>query len=64
MARRKEFRRQSKEGLSAVVRKHFNGLGVQENDIIADFIHKARGHGVAKSWKPRKLGSILREQER
>lgn len=40
MARRKEFRRQSKDQLANAVRKHFNGLGVQENDIIVDFLHK------------------------
>jgi hypothetical protein len=48
IARRKEFRRQSKDQLTSTVRKHFNGLGVQENDIIVDFLHKIRSQGVTK----------------
>ncbi|KAI4859676.1 hypothetical protein F4820DRAFT_143619 [Hypoxylon rubiginosum] len=48
MARRQEYRRQSKEDLTKVVRKHFNALGVQENDVIVDFVHKVRNPGVVK----------------
>lgn len=48
IARRKEFRRQSKDQLTNTVRKHFNGLGVNENDIIVDFLHKVRTQGVSK----------------
>ncbi|KAK2028049.1 hypothetical protein LX32DRAFT_640300 [Colletotrichum zoysiae] len=49
MARKKENRRQSKEQLTMSVRKHFNGLGIQENDVIVDFIHKVRSHAITKS---------------
>jgi len=52
IARRKEFRRQTKDQLTNVVRKHFNGLGVQENDIIVDFLHKVRSQGVTKPKPP------------
>lgn len=48
IARHKDLRRQTKDQLTNVVRKHFNGLGVQENDIIVDFLHKARNQGVSK----------------
>ncbi|KAK0714964.1 hypothetical protein B0H67DRAFT_489325 [Lasiosphaeris hirsuta] len=48
IARRKEFRRQSKDQLTNTVRKHFNSLGVNENDIIVDFLHKVRSQGVSK----------------
>jgi hypothetical protein len=48
MARRKEFRRQTKDQLAGAVRKHFNGLGVQENDIIVDFLHKVRTQAIVK----------------
>ncbi|KAL9942531.1 hypothetical protein ACHAQF_008995 [Verticillium nonalfalfae] len=41
MARRRQDRRQSKEQLALAVRKHFNGAGIQENDAIVDFIHRA-----------------------
>ncbi len=51
MARRKAHRRQSREQLAKAVRKHFNGLGIQENDIIVDFIHKIRNDGSAKPKK-------------
>jgi hypothetical protein len=55
IARRKELRRQTKDQLTNAVRKHFNALGVQENDVIVDFLHKVRGQGITK--KP----SIRRE---
>ncbi|KAI1482623.1 hypothetical protein F4774DRAFT_370266 [Daldinia eschscholtzii] len=48
MARRLEYRRQSKESLTKAVRKHFNALGVQETDVIVDFVHKVRNPGVGK----------------
>ncbi|KAK0718147.1 hypothetical protein B0T26DRAFT_648258 [Lasiosphaeria miniovina] len=53
IARRKEFRRQTKDQLTSTVRKHFNGLGVQENDIIVDFLHKIKSDGVSKT-RPRR----------
>jgi hypothetical protein len=42
MARRREQRRQSKDQLSNAVRKHFNGLGIQENDTIVEFLYKVK----------------------
>lgn len=48
IAQRKALRRQNKDQLTNVVRKHFNGLGVQENDIIVEFLHKVRSQGVTK----------------
>ncbi|KAK4103790.1 hypothetical protein N658DRAFT_421060 [Parathielavia hyrcaniae] len=64
IARRRELRRQTKDQLTNVVRKHFNGLGIQENDIIVDFLHKVRGQvGVAKE-KPKRREYIHPEPER
>ncbi|KAK3687521.1 hypothetical protein B0T22DRAFT_457404 [Podospora appendiculata] len=63
IARRKEFRRQSKDQLTGSVRKHFNGLGVQENDIIVDFLHKIRSQGVSKPRPTRKVEHIPRGNE-
>ncbi|KAI1393951.1 uncharacterized protein F4822DRAFT_386513 [Hypoxylon trugodes] len=48
MARKQEYRRQSKEDLTKAVRKHFNALGVQETEVIVDFVHKVRNPGVVK----------------
>ncbi|KAI2602840.1 hypothetical protein GGR54DRAFT_465011 [Hypoxylon sp. NC1633] len=48
MARKQEHRRQSKEELTNVVRKHFNALGVQETDVIVDFVHRVRNPGIVK----------------
>ncbi|KAI1498706.1 hypothetical protein F5X99DRAFT_392374 [Biscogniauxia marginata] len=48
MARRQEHRRQSKEDLTKAVRRHFNGMGIQENDVIVGFLHKIRNPGVVK----------------
>lgn len=42
IARRKELRRQTTDQLSTTVRKHFNGQGAQENDIIVEFLHKIK----------------------
>jgi hypothetical protein len=63
IARRKELRRQTKDQLTNVVRKHFNGLGVQENDIIVDFLHKVRSQGVTKG-KPQRRDHANPELER
>ncbi|KAK3944897.1 hypothetical protein QBC46DRAFT_147718 [Diplogelasinospora grovesii] len=64
IARRKEFRRQSKDQLTGTVRKHFNGLGVQENDIIVDFLHKVRSQTITKGNRTRKPESIPQEHEK
>lgn len=36
------------------VRKHFNGMGIQENDVIVDFIYKIRSEKVLKPDGPNK----------
>ncbi|PBP19618.1 BRO1-like domain-containing protein [Diplocarpon rosae] len=41
MARKKEQRRQSKEQLANAVRKHFNSMGIAENEVVVDFLYKA-----------------------
>ncbi|KIH93961.1 hypothetical protein SPBR_06134 [Sporothrix brasiliensis 5110] len=61
MLRRKEARRQSKARLATQVRKHFNGQGGQENDIVVDFLHKIQTHEVARQRRPRRMGSNARE---
>ena len=48
IARKKEFRRQTNDELTGSVRKHFNSLGVQENDVIVDFLHKIRNGRASK----------------
>ncbi|KAL7957538.1 hypothetical protein V8C34DRAFT_285491 [Trichoderma compactum] len=48
MVRKQQIKRQSKDQLALAVRKHFNGLGIQENDVIVDFIYKVRNHQVVK----------------
>jgi histone deacetylase complex subunit SAP30 len=48
MARKLEYRRQSKEDLAKVARKHFNGLGIQENEVIVGFLHKVKNPGITK----------------
>ncbi|KAL0944286.1 uncharacterized protein CTRU02_202173 [Colletotrichum truncatum] len=57
MARKRDNRRQSKEQLAMAVRKHFNGLGVQENDVIVDFIHKVRSQAITKADRNRRPNS-------
>jgi len=42
MARQKVQRRQSKEQLATSVRKHFNGMGITENEVVVDFLYKVR----------------------
>ncbi|KAH6659825.1 hypothetical protein BKA67DRAFT_29840 [Truncatella angustata] len=51
MARRREYRRQGKNELTQVVRKHFNGLGVQENEVVVNFLHRVKTPGV---YRPRR----------
>lgn len=59
MLRRRDDRRQSKEQLALKVRKHFNGVGVQENDVIVDFIHKVRSHSISKCDRLRRQAPSL-----
>ncbi|CAI6090035.1 unnamed protein product [Clonostachys chloroleuca] len=47
MARRKKIR-QNREQLAMAVRKHFNGLGIQENDVIVDLVYKVRSENASK----------------
>ena len=36
------------------VRKHFNGRGIQENDVVVDFLYKLRSEKAAKASGPNK----------
>jgi len=51
MARRKDERRQSKEQLANAVRKHFNSIGVSENEVVVDFMYKV--HHADKNFRMR-----------
>ncbi|CEJ85049.1 hypothetical protein VHEMI03656 [[Torrubiella] hemipterigena] len=42
MLRRGAAKRQVKDQLALATRKHFNAVGIQENDVIVDFICKLR----------------------
>ncbi|KAF4619087.1 hypothetical protein G7Y89_g14760 [Cudoniella acicularis] len=42
MARHKEQRRQGKDQLANAVRKHFNSMGIVENEVVVDFLYKVR----------------------
>jgi hypothetical protein len=45
MVRQKQQRRQSKDQLATAVRKHFNGMGVAETEVVVDFLYKVRHQG-------------------
>lgn len=61
MARRREKRRQSKDQLSNTVRKHFNGLGIQENEAIVEFLYKVKWQGKLQ-FASREVGALIRVQ--
>ncbi|KAI9811406.1 MAG: hypothetical protein M1832_000896 [Thelocarpon impressellum] len=42
MARRLDRRRVGKDQLALAVRKNFNGLGIQEGEVVVDFLYKVR----------------------
>ncbi|KAL3424706.1 histone deacetylase complex subunit sap30 [Phlyctema vagabunda] len=42
MARRREQRRQGQDQLANAVRKHFNSMGITENEVVVDFLYKVR----------------------
>ncbi|KAI9678337.1 MAG: hypothetical protein M1817_006283 [Caeruleum heppii] len=42
MARARDRRRVGKEQLALAVRKNFNGLGIQEGEVVVDFLYKVR----------------------
>lgn len=45
IGRRKEERKQSKDQLANAVRKHFNSMGIVENEVVVDFLYKVRWQG-------------------
>lgn len=59
MARKAVYRRQSKEDLAKAARKHFNGQGVQENDVVVAFLHKVRNPGVVRPRRDKNLPHSL-----
>jgi len=63
MARKRKQRRQTKEQLAIAVRKHFNSIGVQENDVIVDLIHSVHNKGP-KALKQKPDEQSLVEIER
>ena len=38
------------------VRKHFNGMGVQENDVIVDLMHRIRTETATRATGPNRRG--------
>jgi histone deacetylase complex subunit SAP30 len=56
MARRKEQRRQSKEQLANSVRKHFNSMGIIENEVVVDFLYKVRWQGESMEYEGLYIG--------
>lgn len=61
MTRKQQTRRQSKDNLAKAVRKHFNGLGIQENDVVVDFIYKIRNEKMARAGGPNRQPGIISE---
>ncbi|TWU76637.1 hypothetical protein ED733_008286 [Metarhizium rileyi] len=59
MIRKQTTRRQSKDSLAKAVRKHFNGLGIQENDVVVDFIYKIRTEKVSRAGGPIRQPGII-----
>lgn len=59
MVRKKKARRQNKDQLALAVRKHFNGVGIQENDVIVDFICKIRNGKSVKLIGPSKNEALF-----
>lgn len=57
MVRRRQARRQTKEQLATTVRKHFNGLGIQENDVIVDLIYKVHTEKAEEAHAGRRTTS-------
>lgn len=57
--RARRTQRQTKEQLALACRKHFNGLGVQENDVIVDLIYKIRSENAEKSATPNKQSLVV-----
>lgn len=51
---RKKKQRQSKEQLARTIRKHFNGQGVNENDVIPETIFKVRNDNAERARGPQK----------
>ncbi|KAG9235793.1 hypothetical protein BJ875DRAFT_458218 [Amylocarpus encephaloides] len=42
MAKRRDHRRQNNDQLANSVRKHFNSMGIIENEVVVDFLYKVR----------------------
>ncbi|RDA96102.1 hypothetical protein CP533_1806 [Ophiocordyceps camponoti-saundersi (nom. inval.)] len=64
MVARRKSRRQSKEQLAMAVRKHFNGMGIQENDVMVDFIHRVRCEKAVNAANAARVGSPDKDPRR
>lgn len=62
MVRKKGHKRQGKDRLALAVRKHFNGVGIQENDVIVDFICKIRNEKSSSTSGPTRQDPLATEQ--
>ena len=51
MARAKSKRRVHKDQLAMAVRKNFNALGVNESDVIVDWLYKTKHQGMPSTLK-------------
>lgn len=58
---RRKAARQSKERLTLAVRKHFNDLGIQENDVIVDFVCKLKTQDAASHVGPKRQAVPITE---
>jgi histone deacetylase complex subunit SAP30 len=55
MARKQDYRRQSQEELTKVVRRHFSDQGIQESDAMVNFLHKVRYPGITRPRRNKNL---------
>lgn len=58
---RRKAARQSKERLTMAVRKHFNDLGIQENDVIVDLVCKLKAQDAANHVGPKRQAVPITE---
>lgn len=45
MVKKREKRKVGKNNLALSVRKHFNGLAINESEVIVDFLYKIKSEG-------------------
>lgn len=63
MIKKRDKRKIPKEQLALAVRKHFNGLAVNESDVLVDFVYAVKNQGTTLSDIARRVSLTMTDRK-